>query len=132
MIDQGKAVGERCTLKNKGSLAEMSSKIHACCSFRALGKFFLLYEYLKEERVQVESCTPARTEGGLGNAGFQKEELCLCPLEGGSVILEVPRLSRNRDAFPLWTVRLTHVVMCLSHQLRELSAPFVCLPRPTS
>lgn len=40
MIDQGKAVGERCTLKNKGSLAEMSSKIHACCSFRGLGKVF--------------------------------------------------------------------------------------------
>lgn len=41
MIDQGKAVGERCTLKNKGSLAETSRMIHACCSFRRLGKVFL-------------------------------------------------------------------------------------------
>lgn len=40
MIDQGKAVGERFTLKNKGSLAETRSMIHAYCSFRGLGKVF--------------------------------------------------------------------------------------------
>ena len=40
MIDQGKAVGERCTLKNKGSLAETSSMIHACCSFSWIGESF--------------------------------------------------------------------------------------------
>lgn len=38
------------------------------------------------------------------------------------MILEIPRLSRNRDVVPLWTVRLMHLVTRLSHQLKS------CLP----
>lgn len=111
-------------MKNKRFSGREREKYDPCLlQFSWIGKFFLLYQYLKEELGTIWN--PA-LQLGLRDWEAWVLERKSCLLLRGSVILEIPGSQGYRGCHPsMDSEELTYVATHLSHQLRVVCPVFL-------